>query len=171
MHDHGHTHVHTDDTRRLTIALVLILGLMAAEVVAGILADSLALLSDAAHMLTDAGAIALALFAAGLARRPAHGVLTFGFRRAEILSAQLNGATLVALAIVIVIVIEGISRIADRPDVDGLVVLVVALVGIAVNLAATLILAGAERRSLNVPWCSPPAMPARTASPRWWSPR
>ena len=93
---HHHGHVHTDDTRRLTIALVLILGLMVAEVVAGVLADSLALLSDAAHMLTDAGAIALALFAARLARRPASGGFTFGFRRAEILSAQLNGATLVA---------------------------------------------------------------------------
>ncbi len=148
MHAHGHTHVHTDDTRRLKLALGLILGFMAVEVVAGILADSLALLSDAAHMLTDAGAIALALFAAGLARRPAQGVFTFGFRRAEILSAQLNGATLVALAIVIVI--EGIGRIANPPDVEGLVVLVVALVGIAVNLAATLVLAGAERRSLNV---------------------
>jgi cobalt-zinc-cadmium efflux system protein len=148
MHDHGHTHVHTDDTRRLKLALALILALMAGEVVAGILADSLALLSDAAHMLTDAGAIGLALFAAGLARRPARGGFTFGFRRAEILSAQLNGATLVALAIVIVI--EGIRRIADPPEVEGLIVLVVALIGIVVNLAATVVLAGAERRSLNV---------------------
>jgi cobalt-zinc-cadmium efflux system protein len=99
-------------------------------------------------MLTDAGAIALALFAAGLARRPAHGGFTFGFRRAEILSAQLNGATLVALAVVIVV--EGIRRIADPPDVEGLVVLVVAVAGIVVNLAATMVLAGANRRSLNV---------------------
>ena len=121
---------------------------MAAEVVAGILADSLALLSDAAHMLTDAGAIGLALFAAGLARRPAHGGFTFGFRRAEILSAQLNGATLVALALVIVI--EGIRRIVDPPDVEGLIVLIVAVAGIVVNLAATMVLAGANRRSLNV---------------------
>src|ERR671915_1541768 len=147
MHDHAH-HVRTEDTRRLKLALGLILGLMAGEVVAGILASSLALLSDAAHMLTDAGAIALALFATRLARRPAGGGFTFGFRRAEILSAQLNGATLVALALVIVI--EGIGRIADPPDVEGLVVLLVALVGIAVNLAATMVLAGAERRSLNV---------------------
>jgi cobalt-zinc-cadmium efflux system protein len=148
MHDHGHTHVHTDDARRLTLALVLILGLMAGELVAGILASSLALLSDAAHMLTDAGAIALALFASRLAQRPARGGFTFGFRRAEILSAQLNGATLVALAVVIVV--EGIGRIVDPPDVEGLVVLVVALVGIAVNLTATMVLAGANRRSLNV---------------------
>jgi cobalt-zinc-cadmium efflux system protein len=148
MHDHAHTHVHTDDARRLTLALTLILALMAAEVVAGILADSLALLSDAAHMLTDAGAIALALFAARLARRPAEGGFTFGFRRAEILSAQLNGATLVALAVVIVL--EGAQRLSDPPDVEGAVVLVVALAGIAVNLAATFVLSGAERRSLNV---------------------
>jgi cobalt-zinc-cadmium efflux system protein len=148
MHDHGHTHVHTDDARRLSAALALILGLMAAEVLAGILASSLALLSDAAHMLTDAGAIALALFAARLASRPAAGGFTFGFRRAEILSAQLNGATLVGLAVVIVI--AGIHRLVDPPDVEGGVVLVVALAGIAVNLAATMLLAGAERRSLNV---------------------
>jgi cobalt-zinc-cadmium efflux system protein len=148
MHDHAHSHVQTDDTRRLTLALVLILGLMAAELTAGILASSLALLSDAAHMLTDAGAIALALFAAKLAQRPASGGFTFGFRRAEILSAQLNGATLVALAVVIIW--EGIRRLADPPEVEGLVVLLVAIVGIVVNLAATLALSGASRRSLNV---------------------
>jgi cobalt-zinc-cadmium efflux system protein len=148
MHDHGHTHVHTDDARRLTLALALILGLMAGEVVAGIVAESLALLSDAAHMLTDAAAIALALFAARIARRPARGVFTFGFRRAEILSAQLNGATLVALALVIVV--EGVRRLFDPPDVEGGVVLVVAVAGIVVNLTATAVLAGAERRSLNV---------------------
>ena len=148
MAHHHHGHVHTDDTRRLTIALVLILGLMVAEVVAGVMADSLALLSDAAHMLTDAGAIALALFAARLARRPASGGFTFGFRRAEILSAQLNGATLVGLAVLITV--EAIRRLVNPPDVDGLAVLVVAIAGIVVNLAATRVLAGADRRSLNV---------------------
>jgi cobalt-zinc-cadmium efflux system protein len=148
MADHHHGHVHTDDTRRLTIALVLILGLMVVEVVAGVLADSLALLSDAGHMLTDAGAIALALFAARLARRPASGVFTFGFRRAEILSAQLNGATLVGLAVLIAL--EAIRRLVHPPEVAGLAVLVVAIVGIVVNLAATRVLAGSDRRSLNV---------------------
>jgi cobalt-zinc-cadmium efflux system protein len=148
MAHHHHGHVHTDDTRRLTVALVLILGLMVAELVAGVLASSLALLSDAAHMLTDAGAIALALFAARLARRPASGGFTFGFRRAEILSAQLNGATLVALAVVIVW--EGIRRLADPPDVQGLAVLSLAVVGIVVNLATIRVLAGSDRRSLNI---------------------
>lgn len=148
MADHHHGHVHTDDSRRLTIALVLILGLMVGEIVAGVLADSLALLSDAAHMLTDAAAIALALFAARLARRPASGDFTFGFRRAEILSAQLNGATLVGLAVLIAV--EAIQRLINPPEVAGLTVLLVAIAGIAVNLAATRVLAGSDRRSLNV---------------------
>jgi cobalt-zinc-cadmium efflux system protein len=121
---------------------------MAVQVVAGALADSLALLSDAAHMLTDAGALALALLALRLAERPPGGGFTFGLRRAEILSAQLNGATLVAFGALIVF--EGIRRLISPPEVEGLPVLVVALLGIVVNLAATRILAGANRRSLNV---------------------
>jgi cobalt-zinc-cadmium efflux system protein len=146
---HGHAHATPSaDTRRLVLALVLILGFMAVEVVVGILASSLALLSDAAHMLTDAGAIALALVAARLAARPARGGYTFGLKRAEILSAQLNGATLVGLAVVILA--EGVRRLFDPPDVEGTAVLVVALAGVVVNLAATGILAGADRRSLNV---------------------
>jgi cobalt-zinc-cadmium efflux system protein len=147
-HHHRHSHGHTGDSRRLAIALALILAFMAVEVVAGILASSLALLSDAAHMLTDAGAIALALLAARLARRPAEGGFTFGLRRAEILSAQLNGATLVALAALVVL--EGVRRLVEPPEVEGAAVLIVALAGIGVNLAATTVLGGADRRSLNV---------------------
>ena len=94
-HHHGHSHAPADaSARRLKIALALLVGLMAVEVVAGILAQSLALLSDAAHMLTDAGAIVLALVAIRLARRPAKGAMTYGLGRSEILSAQFNGATL-----------------------------------------------------------------------------
>ena len=147
-HHHGHAHVATTNGRRLGLALALILAFMAVEVVVGILASSLALLSDAAHMLTDAGAIALALVAARLAGRPARGGYTFGLKRAEILSAQINGVTLVALAAVIVF--EGIRRLVSPPEVEGAAVLVVALAGIVVNLLATVILAGADRRSLNV---------------------
>ena len=149
VHDHhGHSRVPAADGRRLGFALALILGFMAAEVVAGILASSLALLSDAAHMLTDAGAIGLALVAARLASRPAGGGFTFGLKRAEILSAQVNGATLVALAAVILT--EGTRRLVEPPEVEGMAVLVVALAGIVVNLAAARVLAGAGRRSLNV---------------------
>jgi cobalt-zinc-cadmium efflux system protein len=117
-------------------------------VIAGLLAGSLALISDAAHMLTDAAAIGFALVAAALAERPARGRFTFGLRRAEILSAQLNGVTLVVLAALIVY--EGIRRLVSPPDVDGAVVVAVALAGVVVNLAAARILAGADRRSLNV---------------------
>ena len=138
----------TTNGRRLGLALALILAFMAVEVVVGILASSLALLSDAAHMLTDAGAIALALVAARLAGRPAQGGYTFGLKRAEILSAQINGVTLVALAAVIVF--EGIRRLISPPDVEGAAVVVVALAGIVVNLVAAMVLAGADRRSLNV---------------------
>jgi cobalt-zinc-cadmium efflux system protein len=145
---HHHHHAPTGDSRRLALALALILAFMTVEVVVGILADSLALLSDAAHMLTDAGAIALALVAARLAARPAKAGFTFGLKRAEILSAQVNGATLVALAIVILV--EGVRRLFDPPAVEGAPVLIVAVAGIGVNVAATWLLAGADRRSLNV---------------------
>ena len=147
-HDHDHGISPDADRRRLAIALALILGFMAAEVVAGIVASSLALLSDAAHMLTDAAAIALSLVAARLAARPARGSMTYGFKRAEILSAQANGITLLVLACFIVY--EAIRRLVSPPDVEGGLVLVVALVGIAVNLTAAWTLARAERRSLNV---------------------
>jgi cobalt-zinc-cadmium efflux system protein len=150
-HQHGHGHSHAPDdasAKRLAIALGLLLGLMAVEVAAGIVASSLALLSDAAHMLTDAGALALALVAMRLARRPAKGPMTYGLRRTEILSAQFNGATLLVLGLLIVI--EGVRRLVEPPAVEGTVVLIVALVGVAVNLAATVVLHGADRSSLNV---------------------
>ena len=149
--DHGHTHGHVEadaDSRRLAIALALIVGLMVLEVVAGVVASSLALVSDAAHMLTDAGALVLSLVVIRLVRRPAGGNLTFGLRRAEILSAQANGVTLLVLAGLIVY--EAIRRLIAPPQTVGGVVLVVALVGIGVNLLAAGQLARANRRSLNI---------------------
>jgi cobalt-zinc-cadmium efflux system protein len=148
-HHHGHSHAPADaSAARLRIALGLLLGLMALEVAAGIAASSLALLSDAAHMLTDAGALALALVAIRLARRPPAGAMTYGLRRTEILSAQFNGATLLVLGLLIVV--EGVRRLVEPPAVHGGVVLVVALVGVVVNLVATVVLHGADRSSLNV---------------------
>lgn len=121
---------------------------MAAEVVAAIFANSLALLSDAGHMLTDAVAIGLALGALRLARRPPGGGFTYGMKRAEILSAHVNGVTLLLLGLLIVY--EGTRRLIDPPEVEGTLVLIVALVGIPVNLGALRLIASAERRSLNV---------------------
>jgi cobalt-zinc-cadmium efflux system protein len=149
-HGHGHSHaVSADaDSRKLALALALIVAFMAGEVVAAIVADSLALLSDAAHMLTDAIAIALALAALRLAQRPPGGSFTYGLRRGEILSAQINGVTLLLLGLLIVY--EGTRRLIDPPEVEGAIVLVVAIAGIAVNLVAAKLIASAERRSLNV---------------------
>jgi cobalt-zinc-cadmium efflux system protein len=147
---HGHDHAISADADRqkLAIALGLILAFMAVEVAVGIAASSLALLSDAAHMLTDAAAIGLALVAIHLARRPASGAFTFGLKRAEILSAQFNGATLLVLGLLVVV--EGVRRLFHPPDVAGGAVLAVALAGVAVNLVATWVLAQASRESLNV---------------------
>ena len=149
---HGAAHVHAvspnADRRRLVLGLVLLVGFMACEVVAGIVAGSLALLSDAGHMLTDAGALALSLVVIGLAARPPGGGLTFGLKRAEILSGLANGVTLVAIAAVIVV--EAVRRLFSPPQVDARVMLGVALAGVAVNLVVTWQLARAERRSLNI---------------------
>jgi cobalt-zinc-cadmium efflux system protein len=123
---------------------------MAVEIVAGILASSLALLSDAGHMLTDAAALAISLMAARLAARPAYGAMTYGLGRAEILSAQANGLTLLVLAGLILY--GAIVRLVSPPAVTGGAVLGVALAGILVNLLTVRILAGgkAHERSLNL---------------------
>ena len=142
------------DARWLSAALALILAFMVGEVVAGLAAHSLALISDAAHMLTDAASIALVLVTARLAARPPTGGYTYGLKRAEILSAQANGITLVLLAIWLGY--SAIRRLVTPPAVTGGTVLIVALVGIAVNVVAALFIARAgaapERgpRSLNL---------------------
>ena len=129
-------------------ALVLIASFMAGEVVVALLVNSLALLSDAAHMLTDAAALALALGALQLAKRPPGGGYTYGLKRAEILSAQANGITLLLLAAWLGY--EAISRLVHPEAVGGLPVLLTALAGVVVNLAATWLIGRADRRSLNV---------------------
>jgi cobalt-zinc-cadmium efflux system protein len=133
------------DRRHLWIALVLLGAFMVGEVVVAFAADSLVLLSDAGHMLSDVGAIAAALWAMRLAARPAAGVWTFGWKRAEIVSAALNGITL--LVVSGVVAFEAVRRLIDPPETEGGPVLVVALVGVAVNLAATALLARANRSS------------------------
>lgn len=139
-HSHPAGPSRESERRSLTLALGLILAFMAVEVAAGILASSLALLSDAAHMLTDAAALGLSLAAARLVSRPAGGSMTYGLGRAEILSAQANGVTLLVLALVIIY--GAITRLVSPPAVDGGVVLGVALAGIAVNLVAERVLRG-----------------------------
>ncbi|MET0343380.1 MAG: cation diffusion facilitator family transporter [Polyangiales bacterium] len=148
-HGHGHAHVHgSGSSGRLAIALALTLSFFAVEVVAGFLTHSLALISDAGHMLTDSGALALALWAQRLAQRPRTRVHTFGFRRAEILAALANGALLVATAAGVVV--EALSRLSDPPAVDAVPMLWVACGGLAINGVSALVLGHGATDSLNV---------------------
>jgi cobalt-zinc-cadmium efflux system protein len=150
---HAHGPASGADARWLSGALALILAFMAAEVIAGVAAHSLALISDAAHMLTDAAAIALVLITARLAARPPAGGYTYGLKRTEIMSAQANGITLVLLAAWLGY--TAIRHLVTPPAVAGGTVLGVALAGIAVNVAATLLIVRAggghgAPRSLNL---------------------
>lgn len=153
-HDHhrpGHQHDHgvsaDADGRWLSLALAAIAMFMVAEVTVGVIAHSLALLSDAAHMLTDVASLALALVAMRLAKRPAEGRFTYGFKRAEILSAQTNGVTLLILGLLLAI--EAVRRLVSPSTVTGGLVLTVALVGVVVNLGASRSINRASRTSLN----------------------
>jgi cobalt-zinc-cadmium efflux system protein len=150
-HEHAHHHHGaTADADRgwLLVALAINVGFALAEVVVGLIADSVALLSDAAHMVTDAGAIGLALVALRFAARPAAGNYTFGWARSEILSAQANGAVMLVLATLLAW--ASVGRLGDPPDVDGGFVLAIGLAGAAVNGAAAWALSRANRASLNI---------------------
>ena len=149
-HDHAHDHAHgpESDRRWLSAALAVIVVFMLAEVVVGLAAGSLALIADAGHMLTDAAALGVAIAASRLAQRPARGAYTYGFTRVDALSAQANGITLLLLACWFGY--EAVRRLIDPPTVTGGPVLVVALVGIAVNAAAVVLAGRANRSSLNV---------------------
>jgi cobalt-zinc-cadmium efflux system protein len=164
-HGHGHGHGHRDghghgqgphahaisadaDRRYLTAALILIVGYMVVEVVVGVIAHSLALITDAGHMLTDAAAIVFALVAMRIAARPPQGGFTYGLKRAEIISAQLNGTTLLLLGGYFGY--EGVHRLVAPPDVDAPLVVAAGAAGIVVNVVATLLLNRANRASLNV---------------------
>jgi len=149
-HDDGHSHAMSAhaDRRYLAIALGLICTFMLAEIVVAAIAGSVVLLADAGHMLTDALAIGASLWAIRLAARPATEQWTYGLKRAEILSAASNGITLLVVAALVAY--ESIRRLIHPPTVQGGAVLAVALVGVAVNLAATWVLAKANRESLNI---------------------
>lgn len=148
--DHAHERRPSADADRrwLLAALGVVVAFMAGEVVAGLLAHSLALLADAGHMLTDAAALLLAVVASRIAQRPARGAYTYGFARVDALSGQANGITLVLLAVWFVV--EGIRRLVSPADVHGGVVALVAVVGVAVNVLATWLAGRADRGSLNV---------------------
>lgn len=146
--NHSHVPGVEADRRYLFIALALILGFMIAEVVVALLARSLALLADTGHMLADAGAIGGSIWALHLAQQPASKVWSFGLKRAEILAAAVNGVTL--LVVGALVGVEAVRRLAHPPAVRGGPVVVVAVAGIAINIAAAWILGKANRSSLNI---------------------
>jgi cobalt-zinc-cadmium efflux system protein len=147
-HEHGLHGNRPSVTRALQIALGLTLALMIAEVIGGMLSNSLALLADAGHMLTDAGALALSLFVAWMCRQPSRPEKTYGYLRWEILAALLNGATL--LLISFWIVWEAVSRFRAPEPIAGGLMLGFAIAGLVVNAIAVWILHGVNRDSLNV---------------------
>ena len=148
---HGHTHAPVTaaggQRRRLVFVLTLTLAVTAAEIVGGLVSGSLALLADAGHMATDAVGIALALGAVTLAQRPARGRRTFGWQRLEILAAVANG--LLLLAVAAYVLVEAVRRIGQPPEIGSGLMLVVAGVGLVVNLASLAVLHGGRDASLN----------------------
>jgi cobalt-zinc-cadmium efflux system protein len=157
-HDHHHHDVagrreaarsgRTAGRARLVWTLALTISYMVAEIVGGYLADSLALLADAGHMFSDAAALGLSLFAAWISQRPPTPQLTYGYYRAEILAALANGATLIAIAIVIFI--EAIRRLGSPEPVQGTLMLAIAAGGLVVNVVGLVILSGGRSTSLNI---------------------
>ncbi len=148
-HSHGHSHGGGGgNSRRLALVLGLVVLYAVAEVVGGVLTNSLALLADAGHMLSDAGALALSLFALWIARRPATATHTYGYYRTEILAALVNGATLVAISVYIFI--EAYQRFGAPPEVRGTMMMGIAVGGLIVNLAGLWILNAGKEESLNM---------------------
>ena len=151
-HDHGGGHSPRSfgarHRKRLAITLVLVSTYMVAEVVGGLLTNSLALLADAGHMLSDAAALALSLFAIWIAQKPATSKRTYGYYRTEILAALVNGATLVAISIYIFI--EAYQRIGEPPEVQGGLMMAIAIGGLLINLTGLWILNAGRGESLNV---------------------
>jgi cobalt-zinc-cadmium efflux system protein len=146
---HGHAHAHgSDNEKRVLWAFVLTAGFMGVEVAGGLISGSLALLADAAHMLTDAAALALAWVAFRIARRPADPRRSYGYHRGQVLAAFVNGAVL--LAIVGWIFFEAVQRLRAPIAVEGGLMLIVAALGLAVNIAAFLVLHGGDRQNLNL---------------------
>ena len=145
---HAHPHIDDADQRLLAVALTLVVVFMVGEVVVGLLTHSLALLADAGHMLTDAGALALSIWVIRLTLRPATTQWTYGYKRAEILSSAVNGVTLLVIAVVVAT--EAVLRLVHPPHVAGAALIVVAGVGIIVNVVATWVVSKANRASLNI---------------------
>ena len=147
-HHHQASHIPSTGNRPLLIALIIVLSIMVAEVIGGLLSGSLALLSDAGHMLVDALALGLSMFALTIARRPSTPTRTYGYHRVEILAALANGTTLVLISIYIFY--EAYQRFLEPTPVQAPLMLVIAAIGLLANLAGILLLRKASRHNLNM---------------------
>ena len=147
-HDHSHAVVTEGNARKLTIALILTSTFLVIEVIAGLITQSLALLSDAAHMFTDAAALAIALAAIQIAKRPADNKRTFGYQRFEILAALFNASMLFFVAMYILY--EAYQRFTQPPEIQSLGMLIVASIGLVINLISMKILMSSATESLNM---------------------
>ena len=150
-HDHGgvgHSHGHGADRKALAVVFALTTSFVAVEVVGGLLTGSLALLADAGHMASDSASLGLALFAVWIAGRPATPNRSFGYKRAEILAALANGVTLVLISLWIFY--EAARRFSDPPEILGGWMLLVAALGLLINVAGAVILSRSGGESLNV---------------------
>lgn len=147
-HDHSHAAVTEGNAKKLTIALILTTTFLVIEFIAGIITQSLALLSDAAHMFTDAAALAIALAAIKIAKRPADDKRTFGYQRFEILAALFNASMLFFVAMYILY--EAYQRFTQPPEIQSTGMLVVASIGLTINLISMKILMSSATESLNM---------------------
>ncbi|MGF0118558.1 cation diffusion facilitator family transporter [Promicromonospora sp. Marseille-Q5078] len=147
-HDHDHAHAAADHRGRLAVAFGITAAILVAQAVGALLTGSLALLVDTAHMLTDAGGLALALFAAHLSLRPASAQRTWGYRRAEVLAALAQAAVL--LVVGVYVLVEAVLRLADPPEIPSTQLVVFGVVGLVGNLASMAVLAGRRDANLNL---------------------
>jgi len=147
-HEHSHAVVTEENAKKLTIALSLTITFLIVEVIAGFITQSLALLSDAAHMFTDAAALAIALAAIKVAKRPADDKRTFGYQRFEILAALFNASMLFVVAVYILF--EAYQRFTHPPEIQSVGMMIVAVIGLIINLISMKILVSSAQDSLNV---------------------
>ncbi|RZG69338.1 cation transporter [Acinetobacter bouvetii] len=147
-HDHSHAAVAEGNAKKLTFALILTSIFLVIEIIAGFMTQSLALLSDAAHMFTDAAALAIALAAIKIGKLPADNKRTFGYQRFEILAALFNASMLFMVAIYILF--EAYQRFSHPPEIQSMGMMIVAVIGLAINLISMRILFSSSKDSLNV---------------------
>ena len=148
MTAHDHAHVAADDRRRLVVVLAITTGVLAVDLVGAFVSGSLALFADAGHMFTDVAGLVIALFAAALVARPATAARTWGYRRAEVLAATVQAAVL--LAVGVLVLVEGVRRLLDPPEVASTAMVVFGAVGLAGNLASMAVLNGRRAGNLNM---------------------